>query len=252
MFRVGLLALAFTTAAVAQQNLPGTVMTNAPQQMVPSIRPLVTTPTMTLSNGFDPATVTVPQTLVSEQPETMVVGAPEGEGEATATNNGSNNNEAGPADFNFGVVASGSAFNVAATGPALAEIARQSKNYHVQPHKTYTNEDIDRLNSQNSNNGVISATHSNGQPIVAKNNGFEPASGIANMPDVENNEDQSQMANGASEANPMSEGQSSATASNADQGQSNTQQATTPSAQQSTPAEQQDQRQMPASDNPHR
>ena len=248
MSRLGLLALALTAAAFAQQNTSGTVTTNAPQQVVPSIKPLITTPTMTLSNGFSPASVTVPQTLVSEQPETMVGAAlPQGE---NASPESAINGEASTADFNFAAVAAGSAFNVSAAGPSLADIARQSKNYHVQPHKTYTNEDIDRLNSQTSNDGIISATHANGQPILARNSGFEPASGIANMPGENNVGDESQMANGASNANPMNEGQSGATASNADQGQSGTQQATMPSVQQPAPAGEQ-QQQMPASDSPH-
>ncbi|ABF41479.1 hypothetical protein Acid345_2478 [Candidatus Koribacter versatilis Ellin345] len=251
MFRLGLLALALTTAALAQQNLPGTVVTNAPQQMVPSARPLVTTPTMTLSNGFSPATVTMPQTLVTEQPATVVTGPannnmPQGEGVSTVAE------AEAAADFDVAAAATGSAFNVGIAGPSLADIARQSKKYQVQAHKTYSNEDVDRMNQQTSNggNGIISATHGDGQPIVARNTGFEPSSGIANMPDAAGSTDETQMANNPSETNPMSEGQTNATASNADQGQQNTQQATTPAAQAPANGQEPAQQQMPANDNP--
>ncbi len=247
MFRLGLLALALTTAAMAQQNAPSTV-TNAPQQMVPSVRPLVTTPTMTLSNGFSPATVTMPQTLVSEQPETMITGTsstmmPQGEGATTVAEA-----DGTPADFDVAAAASGSVYNVGMAGQRLADVARRSKKYQVQAHKTYTNEDVDRMNQQTSNNGIISATHANGQPIMARNTGFEPASGIANMPDAPGATEETQMANNPSEQNPMNEGATNAAVSNADQGQQDTQQATMPTA----PANGQKpaQQQMPANDNP--
>jgi hypothetical protein len=78
-------------------------------------------------------------------------------------------------------------------------------------------------------------------------------SGIANMPDVGNEEQGSQVANGE-QANPMNEGQGNATASNADQGQQSGQQATTPSADNQQPANGNDanQQSMPTSDQPHR
>ncbi len=129
-------------------------------------------------------------------------------------------------------------------------MARPTKNYKVQSHKAYTNEDIDRMNAQPANNGVISATRANGQPIVARNSGFEPASGIANMPDASGETSETQMADNPANQNPSEAGQTNATASNADQGQSNTQQATTPATQAPAAGDKPAQQQMPASDNP--
>jgi hypothetical protein len=246
MFRVGLVTLVISVAAFAQQGTPGEVVTNAPQQVVPSVRPLVQPPTVTLSNGFSPAVVTMPQTMVAEQPTMMVTGGmPQGEGVAEAATI----NDTAPADFNYAAVSAGSAFDTLPAGPSLADIAKQSKNYKVQAHKTYTNEDIDRLNAQPSNNGIMGATLGNGQPIVARNNsGFDPASGIANMPEANGVESETQLANNPTDQNPMNEGQMNATSSNVDQGRPNAERPTMPLTQ---PGTQGSEQQMPTSDNPH-
>lgn len=250
MFRLGLVVVAASAFAVAQQG--GTFETSAPTQVVPANRPVITTPTLTLSNGFSPATVNMPQTLVSEQPQQIVTGMPQSE--EYAAPNATANSAAAAAepsapDFNFAAVAPQSAFG---TDTSLGEIAKKFGHGKVQPHKTYSNEDIDRLNEQQPSNGIISANFANGQPITDRNqDGFTPMSGIANMPDV-GNEESTQVANN-DEANPMNEGQGNATASNADQGQEANEQATTPSAEAQQPANGNDANQsMPASDQPHR
>jgi hypothetical protein len=246
MFRLGLVVVAASAFAVAQQG--GTFETSAPTQVVPASRPVITTPTLTLSNGFSPATVNMPQTLVSEQPQQIVTGMPQSEEYASGAS--VNASEPSASDSNFGSVEQQSAFG---TDTSLGEMAKKFGHGKVQPHKTYSNEDIDRLNEQQPSNGIISANFANGQPITDRNqDGFTPMSGIANMPDV-GNEEGTQVANG-DEANPMSEGQGTATASNADQGQEPGDLATTPSAEAQQPANGNDanQQSMPASDQPHR
>lgn len=246
MVRFGVLALALSAAAFAQQG--GTFETSAPTQVVPAVRPIVTTPTLTLSNGFSPATVNMPQTLVSEQPQQMVTGVPQSEEYVPA--NATSAAEPSAPDFNFGSVSEGSAYELGG-GVSLADIAKRFNRMKVQAHKIYTNEDIDRMNDEAPSNGIISARFANGQPIVAKNQGgFSPLSGIANMPDSGVVNDGDQLANGQ-EQNPMSEGQSNATASNADQGQQPGQDATMPSAVQQPSSSNSSQQTMPASDQPH-
>ena len=250
MFRVGLLAIALSAAAFAQT---APIETQAPQQVVPSVRPLVTTPTMTLSNGFSPATVNMPQTIVSESPEEVVRSAmPQGE-EGGANVSEMNANALRPSDFNFAAVAETSVFNTGFAGPSLGEIAKKYGKEHVQAHQTFTNEDIDHLTSSandESESGIIYARLANGQPITDRNqDGFSPMSGIANMPDVNGDEEGSQMAND-SQANPMNENQGNATASNQDQGQENGEQATTPAANHPAADSNANQQNLPASDNP--
>lgn len=235
MFRLGLLALALSTAALAQQNVPGTFTSASPEHVVPDILPLVQTPTMTLSNGFEPARVTMPNTMVSERPN-MVVGSetmPQGEGMSVSAAS-----EPSPADFNFAAVDIASAYNFSSHAPSLAAIARRLNKGHVQPHKTYTNDDIQKLDNEAPQNGIISATFANGQPIVAKNeNGFNPASGIANLPDATTGEtNRTEMANDHTSA-PAAESQGDVVA-----GQETT--PTAPSANPQQPANQQ----LPASD----
>src|SRR5581483_3670264 len=120
-------------------------------------------------------------------------------------------------------------------------------------HQTFTNEDIDHLTSSandESESRIIYARLANGQPITDRNqDGFSPMSGIANMPDVNGNEEGSQMANG-DQPNPMNENQGNATASNQDQGQENGEQATTPAANHPAADSNANQQNLPASDNP--
>ena len=248
MVRFGVLAFALTAAAFAQQG--GTFETAAPTQVVPSIRPIITTPTLTLSNGFSPASVNMPQTLVSEQPQQMVSGMPQSE-EYVPANATATAVEPGAPDFNFGSASDGSVFDLG-QGVSLADIAKRFNRGKVQMHKIYTNEDIDRMNNEAPSNGIISATFANGQPIVAKNQGgFSPLSGIANMPDVNSADEGTQLADGQ-EQNPMNDGQGNATASNADQGQQPGQDATMPSAEAQQPANRDSSQQtLPASDQPH-
>ncbi|HEY3926872.1 MAG TPA: hypothetical protein VGL89_00735 [Candidatus Koribacter sp.] len=207
---------------------------------------------MTLSNGFSPATVNMPTTIVSESPEEVVRSAmPQGE-EAGAGANVSemNPNTPSPADFNFAAVAEASAFNTGFAGPSLGEIAKKYGKEHVQAHKTYTNDDIDQLTSSlGGDSGVIYARAANGQPIADRNqDGFSPMSGIANLPAAEGDQEGSQLANG-NQANPMNEGQGNATASNQDQGQQNGEEATTPATNPATNGNA-NQQSLPASDNP--
>lgn len=248
MVRFGILALALSAAAFAQQG--GTFETSAPTQVVPAVRPIVTTPTLTLSNGFSPATVNMPQTLVSEQPQQMVTGMPQSE-EYVPSNATAAATEPSAPDFNFGSVSEGSAYELGG-GVSLADIAKRFNRMKVQAHKIYTNEDIDRMNDEAPSNGIISATFANGQPIVAQNQGgFSPLSGIANMPDSGEVNEGDQLANGQ-EQNPMNEGQANATASNADQGQQPGQGATMPSAEVQQPSNSNSSQQtMPTSDQPH-
>lgn len=104
--------------------------------------------------------------------------------------------------------------------------------------------------------GIISANFANGLPIVARNEGgFSPASGIANMPDVNASSDNTEMANTQQQANPADQNpagndQSNATASNTDQGEpAPNPTPTIPFAQKDNRPSSNDQ-QMPASDNP--
>ena len=250
MFRVVFLTLALSTAALAQ-TAPGTFNAVTPEHIVGSTLPLVSTPTLTLSNGFTPATVTMPQSMVVEQPQAFFVNGelPQGEGAIGTPNMGE------PAgDFNFASVSPESAFNFGMSGPSLGEVARRYTAGHVRAHKTYTNEDIDRMTSELPENGILAAKFSNGQPIVDRNgSGFSPMSGIANMPEVTNNPEGTELATrqaNPTDQNPAGEIQN-ATASNGDQGQAAGQQATMPS----TDASQRNQgnsanQQIPASDNP--
>lgn len=254
MFRTVLLTLTLSAAALAQ-TVPGTFTTVAPEHVVGSTVPIVSTPTLTLSNGFSPAAVTMPQTLVAEQPQPYFVSGamPQGE-EASAKTEAS---QSSAPDFDFAKVNPQSAFSVGASGPSLGEISKHSKRGHVQAHKTYTNEDIERLISELPENGANAAKFSNGQPIVDHNqDGFSPMSGIANMPEVTNPSEGMELAGGETNPtnrNPAEESQNSATASNADQGRSAGQQATTPSTDISQPANgNAGNQQLPASDsNPH-
>ena len=227
MFRLGLVTLTLSAVAFAQTG--GTSTTSIQQPTVRSAEPLVTTPTLTLSNGFTPATIHNQPSLVVEQPETLsTINMPESEGveiNAPAA-------ETSVSDFNFASVNPQSAFNFGMAGPSLGEIARQFKNGHVQAHKTYTNEDIDRLTSQAPSNGIISAMFANGQPILDRNHsGFSPMSGIANLPDV-TGEERTEMA------------------SSADRGQDSARRATTPSTDAVPANGNRDNQQLPASDNP--
>jgi hypothetical protein len=243
MFRVSLLTLTLTVAGFAQ-TIPGTFTTSQP--LPNSGQPLVTTPTLTLSNGFSPATVNSQQTLPSEQPETMASDMPQSEGgyvnmATVATPEPSTPN------FNFGSTEGQTAFNFGMAGPGLGAIAREFKSGRVQAHKTYTNDDIDRLTSEAPENGIIYAKTGNGQPITDRNqSGFSPLSGIANMPEVTSNPDRTELANGRD----ADQGQDSASASNVEQGQSAGQRATTPSMDATRPANNNDTQQLPASDNP--
>jgi hypothetical protein len=252
MFRLGLLALALTVTAAAQ-TVPGIPTYN---------RPLVSTPTVTLSNGFSPAVVTVTPTVVSEQPSAVgempqsdavgpdtfstAVGAME-------VNTGDLANAS--SDYDYAGVNPDSAFSFTG-GASLGDLARGNKNAHIEPHKTYTNQDIDQLKQSEPETGIISANFANGQPIVARNEGgFSPASGIANMPDVNANSDGTEMANSQQQTNPADQNpagndQSNATASNTDQGEPvPNPKPTMPFAQKDNQPSSNDQ-QMPASDNP--
>ncbi len=182
MFRIGVVTLLLSTAALAQQTVPGTFTTVSPDSASNAMLPLVSTPTLTLSNGFSPATVTMPQTLATEQPETLVNGGmPQSDFFNTATDQA--NTETIATMFDFAPVNPDNAFNVGIAGPSLGTIAMRFRKEHVQAHRTYTNDDIDKLTSTDSDNGVISAKLANGQPITDRNqSGFNPASGIANMP----------------------------------------------------------------------
>lgn len=260
MFRVGILALALTTAALAQQTVPGTFEPAPSSHVIGSTLPLVSTPTLTLSNGFSPATITLPDTAV-EGPSGVVngglpqaesggflYGSPYAYGPANVETYPSST-AAGAAPVNESAtsvdligVETHSAYNNLHEGQSLAEQAEQAKQDAKAPVKTFTNDDIDKLNSEEPQTGIISAKFANGQPIVAKNeSGFEPASGIANMP-------------GAPDAgtelaqNPMN-GQTNAAASDRDQGNDAAQQATTPSTSQPVNANSANQS-MPANDNP--
>jgi hypothetical protein len=248
MYRLALVALALSTAVTAQ-TVPGTFSTVPPEQEVPSILPLVSTPTLTLSNGFTPATVTMPQTMVVEQPLNVLEGTMP-QSDLAFNNDNGDANQLNKGDFNFAVVNPQSAFNFGTAGPSLGEIARQFNAGHVQAHKTYTNADIEHLTSEIPESGIIAAKLANGQPITDRNqSGFSPMSGIANMPDVTNNAEGTEFANrNAADQNPANEGQGNATASNADQGQPSGQNATMPSADASKPAENSGNQQMPASD----
>jgi hypothetical protein len=229
MFRLGLLTLTLSAAALAQ-TIPGT-FTPAPQPSGSSDQPLVTTPTLTLSNGFSPATINMSQTLMSEQPENMASGMPQNEGTYSEVA-AANPPQPSETNFNFGSASQPSAFNFGMASLSLGEFARQFKAGHVQAHKTYTNEDIDRLTSEVPDTGIIYAKVSNGQPIVDRNqSGFSPMSGIANMPDVSNNADGTELAN--------------------DRGKDAGQQATTPSLDGTGRTTGNDtNQQLPASDNP--
>lgn len=254
MFRTVLLTLTLSAAALAQ-TVPGTFTTVTPEHVVGSTVPILSTPTLTLSNGFSPASVTMPQTLVAEQPQAYFVSGamPQGE-EAPAKTEA---NQPSAPDFDFAKMNRQSAFSISASGPSLGDLAKNSKRAHVQAHKTYTNEDIERLTSEVPKDGGISAKFSNGQPIVDHNqDGFSPMSGIANMPEVTNPSEGMELAGGQTNPvsrNPAEESQNSATASNADQGRSAGQQATTPSTDVSQPLNgTAGNQQLPASDsNPH-
>jgi hypothetical protein len=232
MFRVSLLTLTLTVAGFAQ-TIPGTFTTSQPSPN--SGQPLVTTPTLTLSNGFSPATVSAQQTLPSEQPETMASGMPQSEGgyvnmASVATTEPSTQN------FNFGTTDQTS-FSFGNAGPSLASLAREFKAARVEAHKTYTNDDIDRLTSSAPDNGIIYAKTGSGQPITDRNqSGFSPLSGIANMPEVTSNPDRTELANGRE--------------ADSEEGQSAGQRATTPSINATGPATNNDTQQLPASDNP--
>jgi hypothetical protein len=92
------------------------------------------------------------------------------------------------------------------------------KKDRTQAKKSYTNEDIDRMNANTASDGIISATLANGQPIKDRNaSGFSPVSGIANMPDATNDEG-TQYANGSGQ-NPSPTMPASDTAPNPQNGQ---------------------------------
>ncbi len=195
MFRIGVLTLILSAAALAQQTVPGTFNTVTPDSGSNAMLPLVSTPTLTLSNGFTPSTVTIPQTVVSEQPETLVSGGMPQSDFIGATTDQSSTTPASAAG-DLAPVNPGTVFNFGASGPSLGAIALRFKKEHVQAHRTYTNDDIDKLTSQDTSDGVITAT-SKGQPITDRNqSGFSPMSGIANMPEATNNPDATQYANG--------------------------------------------------------
>jgi hypothetical protein len=246
MFRLGLLTLTLSAAAFAQ-TVPGTFTALPPQTSNASTLPLVSTPTMTLSNGFSPATVTLPQTITAEQPQSVAQsGMPQSDEAFTGSPSAK---EPASGDFNFASVNPQSAFSFGMASRSLGEIAREFKAGHVEAHKTYTNEDIERLTSEAPENGIIYAKLGNGQPIVDRNqSGFSPMSGIANMPEVTNDTDRTELANGR-DAN-ADQGENDTTASDVDQGQSVGQRATTPSMDATRPANNNDTQQLPASDNP--
>ena len=180
MFRIGVLTLVLSAAAMAQQTVPGTFTSVSPESASTAMLPIVSTPTLTLSNGFSPATVTMPQTLATEQPETLANG---GVPQSDFTNVASELPGSTPAIFDFAPVSPDNAFSFGIGMPSLGSIAMRFRKERVQAHKTYTNDDIDKLTSQDSDDGVIYAKLANGQPIVNRNqSGFSPASGIANMP----------------------------------------------------------------------
>jgi hypothetical protein len=218
MFRIGLLALALAIPAVAQQTVPGTFTTASPDHAVESTLPIVSTPTLTLSNGFSPPTVTMPQTITIEQPTTLGGGMPQSD--QIPVNPAT---EPAPSDFNFTAVNPQSAFTFGVGSQSLGTLSRQTGKARVQPHKTYTNDDINRLTSQAAPNGIFLASLANGQPIANRNrNGFSPVSGIANMPEVKGGVENTEFAGNTNPvvSNPTAESARNATRSNEDQGQS--------------------------------
>lgn len=254
MFRIGLLTLALSAAALAQ-TVPGTFITN-PANAATNL-PLVSTPTLTLSNGFTPATISMSPTVVAEEPLALGTSAlPQFEGaemrsDALLTANNSSENVTARPDFDFPGAGSSSAFDFGFSGPSLAEVARQLNRGKVQAHKTYSNQDIEQLTSEVPQNGIIYAKLSNGEPITDRNqNGFSPMSGIANMPDVTARAEGTELANNPADRNPMSEGQTNATASNADQGQPNGQSPTTPAMNTQPTGSDAGNQQLPAGDTP--
>lgn len=286
MFRIGLAALALSAVAFAQQQtIPGTFTTVPAGPEVGTTLPLVSTPTLTLSNGFEPATVTIPSTLVNEPGAVAASAMPQAEESGgylwgspfvygtpylygnTPYNYGTMSSEAAPGNVNTTIVSSNdlsmtfdlalvnpnSAYNWGYRGPTLGELAKRAVANQKPAVKTFTNADVERIDTNEPQNGVISANYANGQPIIANKNigPFNPPSGIANMPYANTGEDNDQMANGEQE-NPGQQG--NATASNADQGQPVNASPTTPSTaqnQNAQPAQNGNQQQMPASDQPH-
>jgi hypothetical protein len=217
MFRIALLSLALAVPVVAQQTVPGTFTSVSPDHVVGSTLPIVSTPTLTLSNGFSPPTVTMPQTITVEQPTTMVGAMPQSD-EVIANPA----TESGPSDFNFSAINPQSAFTFGVGSQSLGALSRQTGKAHVQPHKTYTNDDINHLSSEATSHGIYSAKLGNGQPIVDRNrDGFSPMSGIANMPDANGGSESSELAGNSNpaDANPTADSAKNATASNEDQGQ---------------------------------
>lgn len=137
MFRLGLLALALTVTAAAQ-TVPGVPTYN---------RPLVSTPTVTLSNGFSPAVVTVTPTVVSEQPSAIgempqsdVVAPDTFSTAAGAMDVNTGDLANAPSDYDYAGVNPDSAFNF--TGGASLGIWREETrtrtSNHTKPIRTKT------------------------------------------------------------------------------------------------------------------
>ncbi len=186
MLRIGVLTLVLSAAAFAQQTVPGTFTTVSPDSANNAMLPLVSTPTLTLSNGFTPATVTTPPSVATEAPESLANGGTP-QSDMLAATSAQPETTTIASLFDYAPVSPDNlfnpGFNVESNRPSLGTIAMGFRKEHVQAHKSYTNDDIDRLTSRDTEDGVISATLANGQPITDRNqSGFNPASGIANMP----------------------------------------------------------------------
>lgn len=203
MLRIGVLTLVLSAAALAQ-TVPGTFTTASPESANNALLPLVSTPTLTLSNGFSPATVTMPQSVSTEAPESLANGGmPQSDMLAVPTENTTI-----ATLFDYAPVSPDNlfnpGFNLSNNRPSLGTVAMGLRKEHIQAHKTYTNDDIDRLTSRDTDDGVISATLANGQPITDRNqSGFSPASGIANMPGAYGTPEGDMLANVPGEDNGM-------------------------------------------------